>query len=362
MPSRPLQILLIEDDPDHALLIQRHLGKVQDRPVQLERADRLANGLSRLSQGHVDAVLLDLALPDSPITDTLAALIAHAPTVPVIVLTSLDDLETATQAVQQGAQDYLVKAQITGDVLVRAIRYAIERKRYEVKLEHSNRELEQFAHLVAHEVKTPLSIVSYCCQLLETQRDKLDGEIWDFVTATRNAVTGMAELVNDLLEYASVGARELTMVPVSAEAVLEQALAGLQVQIRESGATVTHGPLPTLTVDAVQLKQLLVNLIGNAIKYRRPGVPPEVHVTAERQRGDWRFRIRDNGIGLESEHAERIFGVFERLHSSEEYPGSGVGLAICKRIVERHGGRIGVESHLGHGSTFHFTLPAHTAG
>ena len=357
MPPRPLKVLLIEGDGDHAALIQCQLGRARDRRVEVECTDRLASAERLLRQDRFDAVVTDLRLPDSDDSQTLARILALAPELPVIVLTSLDEPELATQAVQQGAQDYLVKSQITEDLLQRSIRYAIERARHARELERSNRELERFAHLVAHEVKTPLSIVQYSCDLLERYKDRLDREAWEFIIATRNAVQGLGETIDELLQYASVGAHNATLMPVDCGAALKEALSNLQLAISETGARITHDALPTVTADIAQLRLLLQNLVGNAVKYHRPGVAPQVHVSATRDNGSWRFAVSDNGIGIEPQHQERIFGMFERLHTADEYPGTGIGLAICKRIVEQHGGRIWVESAPGEGSTFFFTLP-----
>ena len=357
MSVSPLTVLLIEDDREHAALLQRQLGGAGDRRVEVRWTDRLSSAETLLRGDRFDAVLTDLRLPDSGASETLDRLMALAPEVPVIVLTSIDEPELATRAVQRGAQDYLIRSQITGELLQRSIHYAIERSRHAQELERSNRDLERFAHLVAHEVKTPLSIVQYCCDLLERYRERLDGEAWEFVVATRNAVQGLGETIEELLQYASAGAHNATMMPVDSGVILEDALSNLQLAISESGARISHDALPTVNADFAQLRLLLQNLVANAVKYRRPGVAPEVRVIATRDGRYWRFSVTDNGIGIEPQHQERIFGIFERLHSSEEYPGTGIGLAICKRIVEQHGGRIWVESTPDQGSAFFFTLP-----
>jgi len=163
-------------------------------------------------------------------------------------------------------------------------------------------------------------------------------------------------MITDLLDYTRAGGRELTVAPVDCGALLARTLADLQATIEENGATITHDSLPTVTGDAASLGLVLQNLIGNALKFRNQA-PPRVHVSADHQDHHWQFSVRDNGIGIEPTHADRIFQVFKRLHTVEEYQGTGIGLAICKRVIERHGGRIWVESMPGHGSTFYFTLP-----
>jgi light-regulated signal transduction histidine kinase (bacteriophytochrome) len=168
----------------------------------------------------------------------------------------------------------------------------------------------------------------------------------------------MQEMINALLELSRVGTRGEAPAPTDVEAVIERTLKVLKRAIEETEAEVTHDPLPTVMADEAQLAQVFQNLIANAIKFRREGVPPRVHISAEQRGDEWMFSVADNGIGIDPDQAERIFQIFQRLHTREEYEGTGIGLALCKRIVERHGGRIWVASEVGHGSTFTFTLPA----
>ena len=166
----------------------------------------------------------------------------------------------------------------------------------------------------------------------------------------------MQRLIQDLLAYSRVGTQGKAFTPINCEAILERTLANLHMAIAESGAVITHSPLPMVMADDVQLTQLFQNLLGNALKFCEE-TPPRVHIAAERQGAVWVFAVRDNGIGIEPQYAERIFVIFQRLHRRSAYPGTGIGLAICKKIVERHGGRIWVESEPGKGATFYFTLP-----
>lgn len=200
-------------------------------------------------------------------------------------------------------------------------------------------------------------VSSYTQLLAKRYRGKLDADADEFIAFAVDGVTRMQQLINDLLAYSRVRTKGREFAPTDGEAVLKSALANLQVAITESGASITHDPLPVVLADEGQLVQLFQNLIGNAIKFRGEA-SPRVHISAERRGLDWRFTVRDRGIGIEPEYAERIFMIFQRLHSRGEYPGTGIGLAICKRIVERHGGRIWVESQPGKGSTFSFTIPA----
>ena len=234
-----------------------------------------------------------------------------------------------------------------------------EHRRTTAELTRSNRELEQFAYVASHDLKEPLRKVRVYLQLLERrQQGRLDEEASQFIAYAVDAAGRMQTLVNDLLAFARVGSRARPFVAVDAAAAFDEALANLEAAVRESAASVTRGPLPTVQADATQMVQLFQNLIGNAVKFRR-AQPPLVHAEARQQDGEWRFEVRDNGIGIDPQYAGRLFVLFERLHSREEYPGTGLGLAICKKIVERHGGCIGVESEPQQGSTFWFTLPFH---
>jgi PAS domain S-box-containing protein len=225
------------------------------------------------------------------------------------------------------------------------------------ELEHSNRELQQFAYVASHDLQEPLRMVTSYLQLLKRRyQGRLDSDADEFIAFAVDGATRMHHLINDLLAYSRVGTRGQPFEPADCQAIFDQVVTNLKIAIEESGATVTCDPLPKVTADGSQLAQLLQNLIGNAIKFRDHR-PPQVHVSAERRNGSWQFAVRDNGIGLEPQYAERIFLIFQRLHTRAEYPGTGIGLAICKKIVERHDGRIWVESQPGHGATFYFTLP-----
>ena len=223
-------------------------------------------------------------------------------------------------------------------------------------LAKSNGELEQFAYVASHDLQEPLRMVSSYTQLLARRyRGQLDSDADDFISFAVDGAQRMQKLIEDLLEYSRIGSRVNAPEPTNLEEVLDAALANLTAAIEESGAEVTKDPLPTLSVDASQLTQLFQNLIGNALKFRREA--PQVHVSAVTEENLVTFSVRDNGIGIQSDYVERVFAIFQRLHTRDEYAGTGIGLAVCRRIVERHDGRIWVESEPGVGTTFYFTLP-----
>lgn len=225
------------------------------------------------------------------------------------------------------------------------------------ELERSNAELEQFAYVASHDLQEPLRVVASYSQLLARRyQDKLDSDANDFIDFIVDGATRMQILINDLLSYSRVGSRGKEFESTDLNKVVESALHILELSLEDNAATVTYDNMPTLMADSIQLVQLFQNLIGNAIKFHGD-VPPQIHLGVERKPNEIVFMVRDNGIGIAPQYAERIFLVFQRLHGKEEYPGTGIGLAICKKIVERHGGRIWMESVPGDGSTFFFTIP-----
>jgi signal transduction histidine kinase/DNA-binding response OmpR family regulator len=554
----PVKVLLIEDDPDDALIVQESLTQARGAKVAVEWAQRLSTGLDRLGGEGIDVVLLDLSLPDSSGTETFYQVHAKAPYVPIVVLTGLDDELLGAELVREGGQDYLVKGQINSTLLTRSISYAIERKQAEEviwrlaqetavlaeigriisssleidevyerfsrqvlklipcdrisvnlvdpeagrltnafafgvdipgrrqgdasplggtyeeemvrtrtglivqglaredvaerypglvrslqaglqsylavplisrdrvigvlqlrsaapnaysardlsllerigaqiagaiagsllyaqikeaeavlqqqarELTRSNEELEQFAYVASHDLQEPLRMVrSYVEILAQDYQGRLGADADRYIGYAVDGADRMATLINDLLVYSRVGSQAKPFEPTDCYAVLEQIVADMAGPIRESGGKVTWDSLPTVWADPTQLTQLLQNLVSNGIKFRGKA-PPHVHVSAEladpQERvapgetvanagPEWLFSVRDNGIGIPPRHYERIFQMFKRLHHRSEYPGTGIGLAICQKIVERHGGRIWVESEPGKGSTFFFTIP-----
>jgi light-regulated signal transduction histidine kinase (bacteriophytochrome) len=260
-------------------------------------------------------------------------------------------------------------AQLVRAVLTRAELLAILDKRNQAmeaanadlaqrsqELTRSNAELEQMAYVASHDLQEPLRMVASYMQLLEQQyADRLDADAHEFIGFAVDGAKRMQTLIDDLLAYSRVGTRAKPLQPTDCAALVATALGSLRMAIEESGAQVQCGPLPVVMGDAAQLTQLFQNLIANAIKFRGRQAP-RIAVWADPDDGFWRFAVQDNGIGIAPEYFERIFVMFQRLHSRSTYPGTGIGLAICKKIVERHGGRIWVESTPGTGSTFQFTL------
>lgn len=228
---------------------------------------------------------------------------------------------------------------------------------YAHELRRSNEELEQFAYVASHDLQEPLRMITSYLQLIEQRfATSLDEEAKEFINFAVDGASRMKTLITDLLTYSRVQRAKLEFSSVSLGAVVSSVTRGLELMIRETGAEIICEPLPEVIANEGQITQLLQNLIANAIKFRRDE-PPKIHLGASREKAEWIISVRDNGIGFDDEYADRIFVIFQRLHGREKYPGTGIGLAVCKKIVERHNGRIWVDSKSGEGSTFYFSLP-----
>jgi signal transduction histidine kinase len=365
-----IKVLLIEDDELDAREVAEMFTEMPEVPVDLMHRCDLTDGIRSLREVGADVVLLDLGLPESRGVETLDRLRADVPDVAVVVITSADDREVGVTAVQHGAQDYLIKGKVDAELLTRSVSYAIERHRMQLdlrrltdeleqsnaELKRSNEELERFAYVVAHDLKAPLRTVSGFCHFLDLHTaETRSAEASEDIAYIKRGTEQMAVMIDDLLAYARVVRAEEKARPTDFRAVVDLAVENLQAEIDASGGKVRCNALPTLHANESQMLQLLQNLLSNAVKFRGDE-PPDICVTAEQQDDHWRFSVRDNGIGIAAQHRECIFDAFRRLHAKHEYDGNGIGLAICRKIVELHGGRIWVESAPPSGSVFCFTI------
>lgn len=364
-----LRTLLVEDNPDDAELIVRSLQKSGYNVIRdvVQTAEDFAH---QIRTNGYDIVLTDYNLPKWNGMAVLDFLRNDRLDVPVILVTgSLGDV-TAVECIKRGASDYVLKDNLAR--LSTSVRRALQEKKWREErkvdqeclartvdeLARSNRELEQFAYVASHDLQEPLRMVAAYTQLLaERYRGQLDETADKYIDYASNGALRMQTLIRDLLAFSRVGRSTAAMKVVDCNAIVGQVLKNLQSSIRESDASISLDPLPPVICNSFQFLQLLQNLIGNAIKFRG-SEKPQIHLSAAKNGGEWLFTVSDNGIGIASESAEIIFSVFKRLHTSTEYPGNGIGLAICKKVVEQHGGRIWVESTKERGSDFKFTLPA----
>lgn len=290
--------------------------------------------------------------------------VAESPIVRAIGGEMIDDLEVLVVPPEAQAPGRwctinlrpLKNGSLEGAVLV--IQDISERKRLVDEVTRSNAALQQFATVAAHDLQEPLRSVSGFIDMLE---EELGGGLSDnsshYMTRIKTAVKHMKHLINDLLAYSRIQSRPNAPSPVNCEHLVARCIESLSASIQSSGAQVLCDPLPTIVADGPQLLQLFQNLIGNSLKFSAKERPPRVHISAEREGPSWRFAVKDNGIGMDMQFADRIFVLFQRLHPIHAYPGTGIGLAVCKRIVDGCGGRIWIESEKGKGTTFFFTIP-----
>jgi signal transduction histidine kinase len=363
-----LRALLVEDSPLDAELVLRALNKgsfdVSALIVQDEAAFTTA-----LHTHAPEIVLADYNLPSWRGMEAVKVLRREGVDIPMILVSGALGDVVAVECIKQGATDYVLKDGLARlpEVVRRALREKAEQnlrrqaeKELALKVEElarSNADLEQFAYVASHDLQEPLRMVTAYTQLLsERYKGKLDESADKFIGYAQDGAFRMQILIQDLLAFSRVGRKEDAFTDVDCNGVMADVKETLASTIGESGAVIAYGGLPTVSADHTQMVQLFQNLIGNAIKFRGKNTPA-ISVTAEKNNGQWRFAVSDNGIGIAPEYAENIFVIFQRLHARAEYPGNGIGLAICKKIVERYGGKIWVESQPDAGSTFRFTLP-----
>ena len=351
-------ILVIEDSFSDADLLSKNFVKAGKKGWTLTRVERLSEGIAKASNNHFDIALLDLSLPDSDGLETVENFIAAVPDIPAIVLTIASDEQLAIAAISQGAQDYLIKGEITPNILVRAIYYGIERGRLLKQLVQSNADLEAFNFLMAHDLQAPLrTIRMYSEIILDDYGDNLDDTAKDYLQRSIASATRLNSLIKDMLNYSRIGHSEIDLEQVDLAEVIEAVVKDLELLIEEAQAKVIVEPF-SFVVQGYQsiLIQVISNLVTNALKFVPSDTSPKVRIWASSRDRYVRLWIEDNGIGISPEDRQKIFEVFIRLHGINSYAGTGVGLALVKRGMERLKGRVGVESELGVGSKFWIEL------
>jgi signal transduction histidine kinase len=364
-----LNILLVEDNYPDYFLLKKQFEKLQNISINLTHVTTCRDAISYLQKNLFDVILLDLSLPDSHNLDTVKTIYHHSQDIPILVLTGLDDEIIAIASVREGAQDYLVKGEINLDNLQRSIRYAIERKQrlkeitiLNQKLLISNQELENYAHIVSHDLKQPLQTILASSQLILHIEKNLAEKSSQLLNFILNSSHQMNKLIDSLLSYAQINKKNIEKGIVDVEVILHQIFDYLDKQIQDSQAVIDidikeeDKPL-TVFYNAIQLSQILQNLITNAIKYIPDDRTPEIKISIEKQEQMWLFMIKDNGIGIKLEDQRKIFQMLERVNTPKIYSGTGIGLAICQKIIETNGGKIWIKSAENIGSIFYFTIP-----
>ena len=364
------KILIVDDKLENLKVLESTL---EQQGYEVRKAINGSMALMGANAEPPDLILLDIKMPDMDGYEVCQKLKSNPQTknIPVIFLSALDDVVDKVKAFTVGGVDYITKPFQAEEILVRVqnqlqIRHLQQQLQAQnqhlselnQELTHSNQELEQFAYVVSHDLKQPLQVIlGYAKLLHKHHQDSSESKLIQGLAQIVKSSTRMQQLIDDLLAYSRVGARKLELKSIDCNLVLTQVLENLQVAIQESNAKIDCDSLPTVLADETQLIELLQNLICNGIKFCPPERSPKVTISAKKQDREWLFEVSDNGIGIELENCDRIFQMFQRLHSDREYPGTGIGLATCKKIVEHHGGRIWVESEFGKGTRFYLTLP-----
>lgn len=370
VPPAPLRVLHVEDNARDAELVAQALRK-GGFSAAIEVVQSEAEFEKHLQLQTPDVVLADYNLPQWSGMEAVKLIHRAGVDVPVILVSGALGDVTAVDCIKQGATDYVLKDGLAR--LPEAIRRALQEKevlrlrrkaeedlaRKAEELARSNADLEQFAYIASHDLQEPLRMVAAYTKLIaERYRGRLDENGDKFIAYACEGALRMQTLIQDLLAFSRVGRAGAKMISVDCEAAMAEVLLTLGPAIRERGAIVTYTSLPVVRMEASQMTQVFQNLIANAIKFHSEQ-PPKISIRAEKSGTEWLFTVSDNGIGIPTESVETVFIVFHRLHTRSEYAGNGIGLAICKKIIERNGGRIWVEPHVGQGSTFKFTLPCH---
>lgn len=364
-----IRVLLVEDSSADMELVLRELRR-DGFEVEFDGVQTAEDFARNIRTKSYDIVLADYNLPQWTGMEALELLHQEGLDVPLILVSGALPDVTAVACIKQGASDYVLKdrlarlpAAVRAALQERNLREERERAQRELaekaeELARSNRELEQFAYVASHDLQEPLRMVAAYTRLLgERYRGKLDEQADKYIDYAVDGAKRMQTLIQDLLTFSRVGRTESDVMLADGNAVVEQALLNLESAIRESGAVVNSDRLPVVMANNSLLIQLFQNLIANAIKFRG-SEPPLIRIVAEKNSDQWVFSVADNGIGMAPEFQDDIFTIFKRLHTRGEYPGNGIGLAICRKIVEQQGGRIWAVSQPGQGSTFRFTLPA----
>jgi len=390
-----IKILYIEDNEDDYLILRSIMDKIPNSPYVLANVNSIQKALEYLLEEKTDLIFLDLGLPGLSGKEAYGKLVDKFSIIPVIIMSGNEDKNVAYELITLGAEDFFIKGNLHQDLLDRGITYSL--KRHELKnllkaevtqrkkteealfrannelearvqertrelqetaeeLKRSNEELEQFAYVASHDLQEPIRKIVGFSQIIASKFEgQIDEKSKEHLNYVVDGAKRMQALIQDLLWYSRIGRNELTLEPLDFDDVVKEAIGNLEVTIKETKAQIIYDQLPRLWAHKSFMVQLFQNLISNSLKYRSERTP-RIEISAQQKDGLWEFTFADNGIGIDFQFANKLFVLFQRLHAKGKYPGTGIGLAVCKRMVERHNGRIWVEPHEG-GAEFKFTLP-----
>jgi signal transduction histidine kinase len=389
--NKELNLLLIEDNEGDERLIRELLSEQKFIRFNVEKAASLKESEGKISKNKYDIILLDLGLPDSSGLETLMKLIVLFPGLAtIIILTGLNDTEIGLKAVNNGAQDYIIKGQIDSEKLLKSIIYSFERSRLNIELkaqiearklaereilklnveleqrihdrttqlEIANTELEAFSHSVSHDLRAPLRHINGFAEILKEEfSDQLPEKAISYLNTIEDAAKKMNRLIEDLLNLSRTNRTELKKSTIKMQQVLEDALSEVKPLLANRSVDFIISELPEVTGDYNLLRMVWINLLDNAIKYSRPRKKGVIQIDCKKEKKEYIFCIRDNGVGFDMQYAGKLFGVFQRLHSEDEFEGNGIGLSNVRRIISRHYGRTWAEAEIDKGAAFYFSLP-----
>jgi len=389
--KKELNILLVEDNKGDERLIRELLGEQKLIRFNIEMASSLKESERKISENLFDIILLDLGLPDSSGLETLIKLIAIFPGLAtIIILTGLNDTEIGLKAVNNGAQDYIIKGQVDSEKLLKSIIYSFERSRLNrelktqiearmlaereilklnseleqrihdrtAQLEIVNTELEAFSHSVSHDLRAPLRHINGFAEILKEEfGDQLPEKARSYLNVIEDAAKKMNRLIDDLLNLSRTNRTELKKSAVKMKQVLDEAISEVGLLLENRTVDFQISELPEVIGDYNLLRMVWINLLDNAIKYTRPRKKAVIKIDCKKEKKEYIFCIRDNGVGFDMQYADKLFGVFQRLHAEDEFEGNGIGLSNVRRIISRHHGRTWAEAELDKGAAFYFSLP-----
>jgi signal transduction histidine kinase len=389
--NKELKVLLVEDNEGDERLIRELLGEQKLIRFNIQKAASLKESEGKISKNKYDIILLDLGLPDSSGLETLFKLITRFPGLAtIIILTGLNDTEIGLKAVNSGAQDYIIKGQVDSEKLLKSIIYSFERSRLNIELKeqiearklaekeilklnseledriHSrtaqleivNTELEAFSHSVSHDLRAPLRHINGFAEILKEEfSDQLPEKARSYLNTIEDAAKKMNRLIDDLLNLSRTNRTELKKSTIKMKQVLDDALSEVKPLLANRTVDFKISELPEVTGDYSLLRMVWINLLDNAIKYSRPRKKAVIQIDCNKEKKEYIFCIRDNGVGFDMQYSDKLFGVFQRLHSEDEFEGNGIGLSNVRRIISRHYGRTWAEAEIDKGAAFYFSLP-----